>query len=116
MILLLLAGTVALYWPVQHFEFINYDDPDYVTNNPRVFHGLRPANVVWAFQTFHASNWHPITWLSHMLDCQIFGDAGGMHHLVNVGFHTANAILLFLLLARSTNCIFRSAFVAMLFA
>src|SRR5581483_11069888 len=70
---LLVAVTVAVYWPVTGCDFINYDDHDYVTNNPMVQHGLTAQSVTWAFTQSHASNWHPLTWLSHMLDCALFG-------------------------------------------
>lgn len=96
--------------------FVNYDDPDYVTSNRHVVTGLSWANVVWAFTTGHASNWHPLTWISHMLDCQLFGQHAIGHHLVNVAFHMANTVLLFLLLRAMTAALWRSAFVAALFA
>jgi protein O-mannosyl-transferase len=114
--LVLLLGTVTVYWPVRSYDFLNYDDPYYVTANPHVQSGLRWGNVVWAFTSVHASNWHPLTWLSHALDCQLFGQHAGAHHLVNVGFHAANALLLFLILLRLTRAVWRSACVAALFA
>jgi tetratricopeptide (TPR) repeat protein len=114
--LLLVAGIVTAYWPVGHAEFLNFDDGNYVSNNPQVFHGLSWRGVKWAFQTFHASNWHPITWLSHMADCQVFKDNASGHHWTNVGIHAANAVLLFGLLRRLTGGAARSAFVAALFA
>ena len=112
----LVIATLAAYWPVRHAEFLNFDDNQYITHNPRVFHGLTKASMEWAFTTFHASNWHPLTWLSHMLDCQLFSDNAGAHHLVNVALHAANAVLLFLLLRRTTGALWRSALVAALFA
>jgi protein O-mannosyl-transferase len=112
----LIIASVAAYWPVRHAQFINFDDPVYVTNNPKVFHGLTTVGVGWAFTTFHGSNWHPLTWLSHMLDCQVFGENAAGHHWVNVGFHAANAVLLFLLLRAMTGKDWRSVFVAALFA
>jgi tetratricopeptide (TPR) repeat protein len=108
--------TVAVYCRVAGFAFINYDDPDYVTENPMVLGGLSFRSALWAFTHFHASNWHPLTWISHMLDCQLFGLHAGAHHLVNVALHAANAVLLFLLLRRSTGAQWRSAMVAALFA
>src|SRR5438445_12062759 len=114
--LLLILATVWSYWALKDVGFLNFDDNQYVTNNPRVFQGLTAASIKWAFTTFHASNWHPLTWLSHMLDCQIFGDRPAAHHWVNVGLHCANACLLFLLLRRMTSAFARSAFVAALFA
>ena len=109
-------ATFALFLPTTRNDFVNYDDPDYVTSNPHVSSGLAWPNVTWAFRTSHASNWHPLTWLSHMLDCQLFGQQPWGHHLVNVLFHTANAVLLFLLLRRMTGALGRSAMVAALFA
>src|SRR6476620_4445830 len=114
--LLLILATVAAYWPVNHAGFLNFDDNQYVTNNPMVFQGLTAASIKWAFGTFHASNWHPLTWLSHMLDCQVFGDRPAAHHWVNVGLHCVNTCLLFLVLWRMTSMYARSAFVAGLFA
>ena len=70
----LALATLAVYWPVRHHDFVNYDDADYASANSHVQSGLSWANVAWAFTTGHASNWHPLTWLSHMLDCQLFGN------------------------------------------
>jgi protein O-mannosyl-transferase len=113
---LLALVTLALYWPVNGFQFNNYDDAQYITQNPQVQSGLTAENIRWAFTTGHASNWHPLTWLSHMLDCQIFGLNAGGHHLVNLLFHVANTLLLFGLLRRMTDVTWPSAFVAALFA
>jgi len=112
----LVLVTFALYWPVRHHAFINYDDPLYVTHNPNVKAGLTWHGVVWAFRATEAHNWHPLTWLSHMLDCQLFGPNPGAHHLVNVAFHALNAVLLYLVLGRMTGAWWRSAAVAALFA
>ncbi len=114
--LLLVLGTLAIYYPAMHHGFTLYDDTDYITQNPMVENGLTWAGVKWAFTTIHASNWHPLTWLSHMADCQFFALDAGMHHFVNVLFHTANTALLFLLLLRLTVSLWPSAFVAALFA
>jgi hypothetical protein len=114
--IILVVSTLAAYWPVHRAEFANFDDPDYVTNNPDVFRGLTWHGVVWAFTRIHGSNWHPLTWLSHMADCSLFGENAAGHHLVNVGFHVANTLLLFLLLGRMTGAVWRSGFVAALFA
>ncbi len=114
--LVLAMVTLAVYWIAGRNEFVNYDDPDYVTSNPHVLTGLTWENLRWAFTTGHASNWHPLTWLSHMLDCQVFGAHAAAHHLVNVAFHSANAVLLFLVLRRMTGAHWRSALVAALFA
>jgi tetratricopeptide (TPR) repeat protein len=114
--LLLALCTFAVFLPVTRQGFVNYDDSDYVTENPHVLGGLKWANIIWAFTTGHASNWHPLTWLSHMLDCQLFGSNAGPQHLVSVGFHVANALLLLLLLRRMTGALWRSTLVAALFA
>jgi len=110
------AVTVAVYWPVLQFGFINYDDSEYVTQNPYVRAGLCWPSVRWAFTTFHIWNWHPITWLSHMLDWQLFGPAAGAHHAVSLFFHIMNALLVYGLLWRLTGAFWRSALVAALFA
>jgi tetratricopeptide (TPR) repeat protein len=113
---LLALVTLAVYLGVARNDFVNYDDSDYVTANAHVLSGLSLGNVVWAFRSGHASNWHPLTWISHMLDCQIFGERPGPQHLVSLAFHIANTLLLFLLLRRLTGTTWRSAFVAGLFA
>ena len=112
----LALATIALYWPAAHFDFINFDDPLYVTDNNHVTQGLTWDGLRWAFTTFDASNWHPLTWLSHMADRQFFGPQPGAQHLVNVLFHAANTVLLFFLLRNLTGALWRSALVAGLFA
>jgi tetratricopeptide (TPR) repeat protein len=112
----LAAVTLALYWPIAAHDFVNYDDPDYVTANPHVQTGLNWENVLWAFTTGHASNWHPLTWLSHMLDAQLFGQWPGGHHVVSLVFHAANTLFLLLFLNCLTGRLWRSAMVAALFA
>jgi protein O-mannosyl-transferase len=114
--LLLALVTLVLYWPVRHFDFVQYDDNNYVFDNPTVCGGLSWGGLVWSFVDAHASNWHPLTWLSHMLDCQLFGLNPGAAHLVNVLLHCANAVLLLLLLRSMTGAFWRSALVAALFA
>ena len=114
--LLLATITLALYWPVTGFEFNNYDDAQYITKNPVVQSGITTETVAWAFRSGYAGNWHPLTWLSHMLDCEIYGLNAGGHHFTNVLFHTANTLLLFSLLRRLTGAVWRAAFVAALFA
>jgi protein O-mannosyl-transferase len=113
---LLVTVTLFLYAPVAHHEFLEYDDGAYVAKNIHVRTGLTLDNAAWAFTTFHEANWHPLTWLSHMTDCQLFGLNPGPHHLVNVAFHTINVLLLFLLLQAATGAVWRSFFVAALFA
>jgi len=114
--LLLALVTLVIYLPVLHDDFVNFDDDDYVTNNRVVKNGLTPAGIHWAFTTFHAANWHPATWLSHMLDCQLFGLNPAAHHFVNALIHSVNAALLFLLLLRLTKLALPSLIVAALFA
>jgi len=97
-------------------DFIKYDDSQYISDNPRVLNGLTWANAVWAFSTGYASNWHPLTWLSHMLDVELFGLNPRGHHLTNLLFHIANTLLLLLLLNRMTERDWCSFFVAALFA
>jgi cytochrome c-type biogenesis protein CcmH/NrfG len=110
----------ALVWIVfgqtRHYPFVNYDDPGYVAENPDVARGLNMHGVAWAFTHVHGGNWHPLTTLSHMLDCQLFGLHAGAHHLVNVFLHTIAAIVLFLVLRAMTGTVWRSAFVAAVFA
>src|SRR5436190_10809269 len=117
-VLLLVVLTWGVFWRVSRCEFVNYDDPDYVTANPMVQHGLTWEGVKWAFGNLHgqATYWHPITWLSHMLDCQLFGLNPAAHHLMNLLFHSANVLLLFVLLQQLTGAFWRSAFVAAIFA
>jgi tetratricopeptide (TPR) repeat protein len=112
----LVAGTWIAYWPVLGNGFVKFDDPDYVTSNLHVLRGLNLEDIRWAFTRSHSCNWHPLTWLSHMLDVQLFGLNPGWHHFTNLLLHTANLLLLFLLLRRLTGAVWRSAFVAALFA
>jgi tetratricopeptide (TPR) repeat protein len=107
--------VLLAYLPAAWNDFVDYDDSDYVTANARVQSGLTWANLAWAFTTGHASNWHPLTWLSHMLDWRLFGAWAGGHHLVSVGLHLVNTLLLFLVLRRATGQMWRSALVAALF-
>jgi tetratricopeptide (TPR) repeat protein len=105
-----------VYWPVRNHEFIDLDDESYVFNNPNVKSGLSWQGIKWAFTTGHAANWHPLTWLSHQLDCQLFDLNSSSHHLINVLFHIINTILIFLVFSRMTKGIWQSAFIAGLFA
>ena len=114
--LLLTAATVATYYPVGSHPFIDFDDSKYVTENTHIQSGLTFATVKWAFTTYHASNWHPLTWLSHALDWQMFGADSGGHHNVNLLLHTVNVLLLFWVLLQATGAVGRSALVAGLFA
>jgi hypothetical protein len=113
---LIALATFALYWPAGQFDFVEYDDPDYVFDNPVVKGGLSWWGLVWSFVDAHSSNWHPVTWLSHMADCQVFGLHAGAHHLVNAALHAANGGLLFLVVCSLTGAFWRSAIVAAIFA
>ena len=113
---LLAVATLAVFWQVRGFDFINYDDTNYVVKNPRVQQGFTAENVRWMLTTAHAANWHPLTWMSHTLDWQLFGARAGGHHLVSVFIHLANALLLFAALRLMTRAAWASAFVAALFA
>ena len=108
--------TLLLYQPVIHHEFLNYDDNEYVTSNSHVQMGLTLRNVRWAFTSLDVSNWHPLTWISHMADYQLFGPHAGGHHYSNLLLHVVNVVLLFLLLQLATGALWRSFFVAALFA
>ncbi|HZL13562.1 MAG TPA: tetratricopeptide repeat protein [Verrucomicrobiae bacterium] len=112
----LALGTFAVYWPMTHHDFVSFDDQAYITSNQHVLSGLTWTNVVWAFKSTESANWHPLTWISHMADCQIYGVKAGGHHFTNLLFHVANTLLLFLLLERTTGALWRSAFVAAFFA
>jgi Tfp pilus assembly protein PilF len=112
----LVAVTLAVYAQVANHQFIILDDNRYIRENPIVNRGLTLMGIAWAFTTFHAANWHPLTWLSHMLDSQIFGLNAGGHLLVNVLIHACNTLLLFLFVRRVTGARWQSAIVAALFA
>ncbi|MGV7221106.1 MAG: tetratricopeptide repeat protein [Nitrospinales bacterium] len=114
-IIIVIAVCVA-YWQVQGNEFINFDDTIYVTENKNIKQGFSSESLVWAITTTRASNWHPVTWLSHMLDYQIYGLKPLGHHLTNTLFHIANALLLYLVLVMMTGAVWQSSFVAILFA
>jgi len=114
---LLLAATALLYGSAVHHSFLNYDDPDYVTRNPDVLRGLTWKGVLWSFGTNNpAANWHPLTWMSHMLDVSWYGTNPSGHHFTNVALHCLGVVLLFVFLARVTGNPLRSAAVAALFA
>ena len=102
---LLAAAALAVFWGALGCDFVNYDDPTYITSNADAQHGLTRAGVVWAFETGAASNWHPLTWLSHMADVQFFGLKPAGHHLTSVLLHAANAALLFLILNAMTGAL-----------
>ena len=114
--LFLIASTVCVFCQVRNHDFVNYDDSEYVTENRHVQNGLTWEGTIWAFTTTHASNWHPLTWLSHMLDCQIYGLNPGGHHLTGLLFHIVNTLLLFVVLKQMTGALWQAAFVSALFA
>jgi tetratricopeptide (TPR) repeat protein len=113
---LLIAVTGLAYRDIDKCGFLRFDDQEYVYENPNVVSGPSAANVKWAFTTFTSANWHPVTWLSHMLDCRMFGLKPAGHHLVNLAFHILNVLLLFIVLRSMTGALWRSALVAALFA
>ncbi len=115
-LLLVAVVTVTVYWPTLHNDFIDFDDDVYVTANMMVRQGLSFKGLLWAFGTFHGANWHPLTWLSHMLDVQLFGMNPMGHHAMSLFIHTLNSLLLCALLQRLTGYVGRSLVVALLFA
>lgn len=114
--LLVLLAVALVYAPVGGHDFITFDDPAYITENDHVRGGLTAANIRWAFTAEHAALWHPLTWLSHMLDCELFGHNAGAHHLVSAAFHLSNALLLYLFLNSATRRRWLSVICAALFA
>jgi hypothetical protein len=108
--------TWAVFGQTLRHDFVNYDDPSYVYQNTRITSGFSLSNIVWAFTHIHSENWHPLTTITHMLDSQLYGLKAGWHHFTNVLFHTVAVVLLFLVLQRMTGAIWRSAFVAAVFA
>ncbi|HUU50990.1 MAG TPA: tetratricopeptide repeat protein [Nitrospinota bacterium] len=114
--LFLIFATLLVFWQIKNHDFVNYDDNRYITENRHVQGGLTVEGIIWAFTTTYATNWHPLTWLSHMLDISLFGLNPGYHHLMNLLFHIANTLLLFFILRRMTGEVWKSGFVAALFA
>src|SRR5215471_11153732 len=114
------ASLLALVWVVfgqtLRYDFVNYDDPRYVYQNPRITSGLNIGGIAWAFTHIHSENWHPLTTTTHMLDCQLYGVNAGWHHFTNVLLHTVAVVLLFFALRCMTGALWRSAFVAAIFA
>jgi protein O-mannosyl-transferase len=113
--ILLALLTFGVYAQVSQFDFVSYDDPDYTDNNRHTRDGITKEGLVWAFTHSHAANWFPLTWISHMVDCHLFGLNAGPHHLVNLGIHTTSTVLLFLVLFSMVRTIWPCAFVAALF-
>lgn len=114
--LAVLVVTLALFSPVRNQPFITFDDPEYITENDHVATGLTAENVRWAFREIHSANWHPLTWISHMIDVELFGLDPGPHHLVNAALHAINALLLLLFLVDATGRLRPAAVAALLFA
>src|SRR5580692_10860273 len=114
--LLLLLLTIGLYYPVKSHPFVNYDDNVYVSENVHVQNGLTWDTVSWAFVTYDAGNWHPVTWISHALDFQLYDQDPAGHHQTSMLLHALNAVLLFWVLFRATGYAGRSCMVAALFA
>ena len=114
--LILTAAIIIAFEPVRHNAFISYDDDVYITENPNVQAGLTARSVKWAFTSGHAANWHPLTWLSHMLDYQLFGPNPFYHHLTNVFFLILNSLLLLIIFKKATGNLWASAFAAAVFA
>src|SRR5579864_346137 len=114
--LVLFAATLIVYIPALNGKFVNYDDPAYVTANAHVLHGLSWSNIAWALTATIQANWHPLTWISHMSDVQLFGLNPWGHHLSSVVLHGFNVVLLFYVFLRATRYVLRSAMVAALFA
>jgi len=112
----LLAITWLVFGQTLRHDFINYDDEKYVYENAHVLPGLKMQGIVWAFTHAHSANWHPLTWISHMLDCQLFALNPAGHHFTNVLLHSISATLLFPVLRQMTGSFWRSAFVAAVFA
>ena len=115
--LFLVISTLTVYWQIRDYDFVNFDDNLYVIENYHVQEGLTIKNLKWAFNfTEKDTYWQPLTWLSHMLDCQLYGLNPGMHHSTNLILHIVNSILLFLIFLRMTGEVWKSGFVAALFA
>jgi tetratricopeptide (TPR) repeat protein len=112
----LVLATAIAFEPIRANDFVEYDDYQYLVKNRHVQKGVTVDSAIWAFTTFHASNWHPVTWLSHMIDCGLFGLEPLWHHFVNVLLHVCNSLLLFVILRRMTGAAWPSAIVAALFA
>ncbi|MBN2019419.1 MAG: tetratricopeptide repeat protein [Sedimentisphaerales bacterium] len=112
----LVIATLIAYEPIRHNGFVSFDDHSYVTENPNVSGGITQRSIIWAFTKYYASNWHPLTWLSHMMDCELYGLKPLGHHITNLIIHIANSLFLFLMTAKMTGKIWSSVFVAAAFA
>ena len=114
--LLLVIVTLPAYLQVASHQFVTFDDGLYITENIRIQNGINLENIAWSFTTTHSSNWHPLTWMSHLLDVSLFDMHSGSHHLVSLFFHLLNSLLLFFAFRQMTADMWQSAFVAALFA
>ena len=114
--IVLILATLAVFWQVNHYDFLNYDDHMYVTMNGNIQSRITPEGVRWAFSTRYADLWNPLIWISFMFDYQLHGLNAGGYHLTNLILHVMSALLLFWLFNRMTGAIWKSAFVAALFA
>lgn len=112
----LAVATWAVFGQTLHYDFVNYDDPSYVYQNARIASGINVANIAWAFSHVHSENWHPLTTITHMLDCQLHGLNAGWHHFTNVLLHVIAVVLLFVALQQMTGALWGSAFVSAVFA
>ena len=114
----LVMANAVVYWQVSHYDFINFDDDVYITENRHVQSGLKQDEIIWSFRLSNKNNtyWHPLTWMSHMLDVQLYGIDPGRHHMTNVLIHITSSIILFLVCHQMTGALWQSAFVASLFA
>ena len=111
----LMLSVLTVFARVAGYDFITFDDGAYITNNAHVKDGPTLENIRWAFTSMEVSNWHPLTWISHMVDCHLFGLNPAGHHLINLFFHVANTLLLFLVLREATGRLWESAIIAGLF-
>jgi hypothetical protein len=114
--LFLIFATLIVYGPVRNYEFVNFDDPKYVYKNPHIQAGMTSESIIWSSTTTYAANRHPLTWLSHIIDVELYGMNPSGHHLTSIIFHMANTLLLFFILWRMTGNRWGSGFVAGLFA
>ncbi len=112
----LVVLIIGVYYPVLFFDFVNYDTPMYVYENAHVKKGLTFSNIIWAFSTTTLSNWHPLTWLSHILDVELFGLNPAAHHSVNVLFHILNSLFLYWIIKKLSGSLLISWFISSLFA
>src|SRR5665213_541864 len=113
--LFLAVVTLGLYWQATDYEFVAFDDDQYVYQNPWVTSGLSMATIKWALTSTFAANWHPVTWISHLIDYSIYGPFAGGHHFTSILLHALNTALLFILLSRLTGALWPAALVAALF-